>query len=104
MWAFLHATPGIAGEVTKWVDESGVTHFGNPQFAPAGAGEAVTLRPANGMDVPDMAILKQRNTPTAMKATVLERTKKKNPRGWRGHDGRPNRGGRPTHSRGRRAN
>ncbi len=37
--------------IATWVDENGVTHFGNTQFAPSNA-ESVEVAPANGMDVP----------------------------------------------------
>ena len=100
----VYAASSFAGEISKWVDENGVTHFGNAQFAPAGGGETVAIEPANGMDVPDMAILKKREQSRSVNVRVLQRGKMKNPRGWRGHDGRLIRGGRSTHTRGRRAN
>lgn len=80
--------PVSADEVVRWVDEDGVTHFGNAQFAPSGEGEPVKLPPANGMDVPDTRGLKRRDAPTRMNMFVLDRPKFDNPRGWRGHDNR----------------
>ena len=41
-----------AGGIAHWVDENGVTHFGNPQFAPAGEGVLIEVTATNIMDVP----------------------------------------------------
>ena len=81
----------IADEVVRWVDENGVTHFGNPQFAPAGEGQAVRVAPANGMDVPDTGVLGRQSASKNMNMTVLERPTMENPRGWRGYSARPQR-------------
>ena len=84
----VYAQQSIAGEVVKWVDEDGVTHFGNAQFAPAGGGEAVKIERANGMAVPKLGILNKQEKRTRMNVTVLERSDLENPRGWRGHHSR----------------
>ncbi len=85
-------SPVTAEEVVSWADEKGVTHFGNAQFAPSGRGEPVDLKPANGMDVPDLRALGRRNSPKKMKSVVLDRPKLENPRGWRGFGNRRPRG------------
>ncbi len=82
------ASLSLANEVVKWVDENGVTHFGNAQFAPPGSGEAVRIEHANGMDVPDVGVLNNRPKRNRINATVLQRPKLENPRGWRGFNGR----------------
>ena len=46
------AVPATAGDIVRWMDADGVTHFGNPQFGPSHA-EQVEVAPANGMDVPE---------------------------------------------------
>ncbi|MCZ6460202.1 MAG: DUF4124 domain-containing protein [Gammaproteobacteria bacterium] len=58
-YLYLVATIGItfagsaaAGGIARWVDENGVTHFGNPQFAPAGEGSLIEIAAINIMDVP----------------------------------------------------
>lgn len=43
-----------AEKVSMWVDENGVTHFSNRQFAPEHA-EEVTIEKTNAMDVPEPA-------------------------------------------------
>ena len=91
------STLSFADEVVRWVDEDGVTHFGNAQFAPAGSGEKITLANANAMDVPDLGILHRSNARKPMKVTMLERTKMKNPRGWRGYNRRSSAGDRRGH-------
>ena len=76
-----------AGEIAIWVDQNGVTHFGNPQFAPPGEGQAVTVKPANGMD-PVASNSSRRSSSSGPNVSVLERTRVENPRGFRGYDGR----------------
>ena len=90
-----------AADIVKWVDASGRTHFGNAQFAPAGAGMAVAVHPANGMNVPDLAILTPTRVTNAPKVIMLTRPLTKNPRGWRGFGGRsgPHRSGSRSHRR-----
>ncbi len=41
-----------AGGIAYWVDAEGVTHYGNPQFAPAGESNLIEVQAANIMDVP----------------------------------------------------
>jgi len=71
----------FAGEsVSRWVDENGVTHFSNGQFAPANA-EEITVGAANGMDVPAVApSARQSSGPTWSKISMPA---KQNPKGWR---------------------
>ena len=76
-------------DVHTWVDADGQRHFGNPQFAPVGQGEAVTLSPANSMDAPDAVTFEKSNGPTF---TKIKRAAFKNKRGWRGHYNRTRRG------------
>ena len=73
-----------AAEIAKWVDEHGVTHFGNPQFAPATQSEKVEVQPANAMDAPDTSVLSQR-TRVSHKVVTIKKAAKKNKRGWRGY-------------------
>lgn len=86
------ASKSFANDVVKWVDEHGVTHFGNAQFAPPGSGESVMVEDANAMDAPDVGILSRREGRSRANITVLERSKLQNPRGWRGFS-RRSRGG-----------
>ena len=86
----------FADDMVKWIDEDGAVHFGNAQFAPAGAGEPVVLHPANGMDVPNVGILLHRESRRVMNIVMIKRARMKNPRGWRGYRGRHGR-----HSSGR---
>ncbi len=86
--ATLCFSPVVAAtEVATWVDEHGVTHFGNAQFAPPGAAASVEVPPANGMDV-----VKTRRTSDdrgrGPAVSVLKRSRLENPRGFRGYDGR----------------
>ena len=71
-----------ADEVSRWVDENGVTHFTSTQFAPADA-QRVQVADANTMDVPDTSVLtrtEDRGGPAFSKVTLPE---KKNKKGWR---------------------
>ncbi|MCR9262170.1 MAG: DUF4124 domain-containing protein [Pseudomonadaceae bacterium] len=76
-----------AGEVATWVDNNGVTHFGNPQFAPPGEAESVSVKPANGMDVVETNG-NRRSSSSGPSVSVLKRTRVENPRGFRGFDQR----------------
>ena len=81
--ALISASSAAADEIVRWVDENGVTHFGNAQFAPQGEGERVEVQRANGMDAPNLEILNR--TPQRrqqMNGVVMERTHTKNPRGF----------------------
>jgi hypothetical protein len=86
----------LANDMVKWTDEDGAVHFGNAQFAPAGAGEPVALHPANRMDVPNLGILHQRASRQKLNIVMIKRVHMKNPRGWRGYQSR--RGGRSGRS------
>ena len=92
----------VAADVVKWVDENGTTHFGNAQFAPSGAGEAVALQPANAMDAPNTDILRQHEVRMPMNAVTIDKKHKTNPRGWRGFDRRVPASSRRSQSRIRR--
>ncbi|XOV85655.1 MAG: DUF4124 domain-containing protein [bacterium] len=76
-----------AGEVATWVDANGVTHFGNPQFAPPGEAQVVDVKPANGMDVVNTSDVRRAGS-NGPRVSVLERTHFENPRGFRGFDRR----------------
>ncbi len=73
-----------AQDIARWVDEKGVTHFGNPQFAPEkNAGVTlVKVHPTNGMDVPEVANAQASARPRIM---VVKKKAKSNPRGWQGY-------------------
>ena len=73
--------PGIA----TWVDENGVTHFGNSQFAPANA-RSVDVAPANGMDVP--AAVSSSGRQSGQPAMVaIKKKPNRQTKGWRGFAG-----------------
>lgn len=77
------AGSAAAGGIARWVDESGVTHFGNPQFAPAGEGSLIEVAAINIMDVPVAPPRKVRGTPP--RVVTIERPAKRNKRGWQGY-------------------
>lgn len=75
--------------VASWVDDQGLTHFGNTQLAPD---DATTFKVAvtNSMDVP-------KNVPSLNKGTgpiwtVIEQPPKQNKKGWRNKGDRPRNG------------
>ncbi len=77
-------------DIVRWVDENGEVHFGQKQFAPRVPAEQlqqVRVAPANGMDVPAGTVYKSRSSGRANVA-VVEHKVKKNPRGFRGYNGR----------------
>ncbi len=89
-YLYLVATIGItfagsaaAGGIARWVDENGVTHFGNPQFAPAGEGSLIEIAAINIMDVPVASPRATRRTPP--RVVTIERPAKRNKRGWQGY-------------------
>ena len=91
-----YSMSGQAEVIAKWVDEEGVTHFGNPQFAP-GDVDAVTLvevGPANGMVVPTVVA----ETNHRSRVVVIKKKGKSNPRGWQGYRRNKN----SSNTRGRR--
>jgi hypothetical protein len=78
----LTSTAG-AETVARWVDENGVTHFGNPQFAPAHA-DSVHVREANGMDKPEAPTrLTNPEARTGPATSVITVPPKQNKKGWR---------------------
>ena len=77
-----------ADDVVKWVDEQGITHFGNAQFAPAGTASTVKLHPANAMDATDTRILGHVRQASGGRVAVLKRSHVSNPRGFRGFTNR----------------
>ncbi len=87
---------GQAGDIARWVDEKGVTHFGNPQFAPGDPDEVtlVDVQPANGMAVP-RGTSQSNGRPHVV---VIKRKAKSNVRGWQGYQ----RNKRNANSRGNR--
>jgi hypothetical protein len=78
--SFASAAHGDA--VVRWVDANGVTHFGNPQFAPPDAAP-VDLEPANGMDVPEYVENSRGDGPNVV---TLKYKTVENKRGWRGFE------------------
>lgn len=75
-------------EIARWTDAEGNLYFGNPQFAPAGMGETVVVKSANGMDRP--ASPRRPNRARPFMATV-KKAAKRNPQGFRGFSQRRNR-------------
>jgi len=74
--------------VVTWVDDDGVTHFGNPQFAPSSGADEVRLQPANIMQVPQGAeSISVRKGGT--RVVTVSKTARKNKRGFRGYGARP---------------
>ncbi|MEZ5559207.1 MAG: DUF4124 domain-containing protein [Pseudomonadales bacterium] len=80
--AGLASGSACAGEIVRWVDGDGVTHFGNPQFGPADA-QPVAVAPANGMDVPASVPPSRGSGPQIV---VIEREQRHNRIGWRGYE------------------
>ncbi len=74
---------GTGGAIARWVDADGVTHFGNPQFAPHDA-EPVAVEPANGMAVP-AAVPAASSGSRGPAVVVLEKKANRQTIGWRGH-------------------
>lgn len=74
--------------VVTWVDDDGVTHFGNPQFAPSSGANEVQLQRANGMQVPKGAeSISVRKG--GSRVVTLNKAARKNKRGFRGYNARP---------------
>lgn len=65
--------------VASWVDDQGVTHFGNVQFAPDNA-KLLQVADANRMDVPKNVPTDSATGPTW---SVIEQAPKQNRKGWR---------------------
>lgn len=78
------ASSAKAGEVLKWVDANGLTHFGDRNAAPDSGARVIRLQKANGMVAPDTGILDY-DTNTAQHVT-LQRQVVQNKRGWRGYE------------------
>ncbi len=74
---------GQAQDVARWVDDHGVTHFGNPQFAPGDPHDVtlIDIFPANGMVVPVATNESRGRT----RFVVIKKQAKSNLRGWRGY-------------------
>jgi len=82
--------PAMAsGDIVRWVDDQGVTHFGNPQFAPANAHEPVEVKAANGMVVPTSVRSRSGSRSSGPNVVTLDRTRLENRRGFRGYASRP---------------
>lgn len=76
-------TPTVqAGEILKWVDAKGVVQFGSPNVAPHQGARVIKVKPANGMDAPDVNILD--TVPTPMSVASIARPHVTNKTGWRG--------------------
>jgi hypothetical protein len=80
LMAALGAAHANANNITRWVDDQGVTHFGDASLAPAEATE-VQVAATNGMDKPSgIASSSRHNGPVW---TVIDQAPKQNKRGWR---------------------
>lgn len=77
------AASANAGEVLRWVDGNGVTHFGDRNAAPDIGARIVDVHETNGMVAPDTAVLDQ-TVPGSRIA--LQRAQVQNKRGWRGYE------------------
>ncbi|MFB3107007.1 MAG: hypothetical protein ACE1ZA_19060 [Pseudomonadales bacterium] len=77
------AGSAAAGGIAHWVDESGATHYGDPQFAPPGEGSLIEVAAINIMDVPVAPPRKVQGTPP--RVVTIERPAKRNKRGWQGY-------------------
>ena len=71
--------------IATWMDENGVTHFGNTQFAPTNA-ESVEVAPANGMDVPATAPSSGSSNGKPSMVAIRKKPNRQT-KGWRGFDG-----------------
>ena len=78
--AFLAGSATAGEPIARWVDENGVTHFGDAQFAPAEA-ELQSVAPANGMHAP--SVVTRASSSQAASWSVISLPPKKNPIGWR---------------------
>ena len=76
------AGSAAAGGIAHWVDESGATHYGDPQFAPPGEGSLIEVAATNIMDVPVSLPPEVRAIPNVV---TIKRTAKRNKRGWQGY-------------------
>ncbi len=74
-----------ARAVVTWVDAHGVTHFGDPQFAPE-RHERLDVQPTNGMVVHSTV---DDPGPTHPRFITIERARLKNLRGFQGYAKRP---------------
>lgn len=82
------ASAAQGAEVLRWVDEKGVTHFGDPQLAPLKADtEPVHIAPANGM-VPAVAPHLS-TTGDGLRVVTLKLEGKRNKKGWRARGDSP---------------
>ena len=75
--------------IARWVDADGVTHFGNPQFAPAHAHTSVAVESTNTMVAPVPSSLNRDQAGTGPAVFNLDRSKLTNKRGFRGYHSRP---------------
>ncbi len=71
-----------ADGIVRWVGAGGVTHFGNPQFAPSGEGSLIEVAATNIMDVP---VAPPPQVHGAPRFVTIERPPKHNKRGWQGY-------------------
>ncbi|NKB98113.1 MAG: DUF4124 domain-containing protein [Pseudomonadales bacterium] len=86
---FLTSAGAYAKDIARWTDADGKVHFGNSQFAPAGQAEAVSVQPANGMDVPQAARTTSRGGGPSV--AIVKKAPKKNRRGFQGYKKKPGR-------------
>ncbi len=71
-----------ASEILKWVDADGVVQFGSPNVAPHQGTRVIKVKPANGMDAPDVNVLDA--VPTTASVASIARPHVTNKTGWRG--------------------
>jgi hypothetical protein len=73
-------SPGAAaGEIVRWVDAEGVTHFTDAHLAAAPA-EVVEVNPANAMVVPTGSATESKSSPALVKISKAPKKNKK--RNW----------------------
>ena len=75
--------------IARWVDDQGVTHFGDASIAPAEAIE-VQVAATNGMDTPSDVALSNRSSGPVW--TLIDQAPKQNKIGWRSKGTGPQRG------------
>jgi hypothetical protein len=89
LMAVIGAAHANDNNIVRWVDDQGVTHFGDARIGPAEATE-VQVAATNGMDKPSgVASSSKRNGPVW---TVIDQAPKQNKNGWRSKGAGPRSG------------
>ena len=74
----------VAGDVYRWVDEDGVTHFSDAALAhDHSEAQPVHVGVANAMDVPDASSLREGRRQASFHR--ISKPAKKNKNGWTGY-------------------